>query len=207
MKKNFIVVFALVLCLNLPELAFGQPEVGRKGLGVKIGVVDPQNLGATVGFGALVDLGRISSKLNLTLDLDYWAKSQKSEVNLDFIGLPSTNAFEASFSDLAIGGTLKYIFPTKTSKISPFAGGGFGLHILRTKTKTSGFDIPGFEEPDFEFPASEQTHSNTKIGLRFAGGVSFKLGSRADGFGEVRYWLVDDFNTAAVLAGIVFKLK
>jgi len=123
MKKNFIVVFAFVLGLNLPELSFGQSD---KGLGVKIGIVDPQNLGATVGFGALVDLGRISSQLNLTLDLDYWAKSQKSEVNLDFIGLPATNAFEASFRELAIGGTLKYIFPTRTSKISPFAGGGWG---------------------------------------------------------------------------------
>jgi len=204
MKKNFIVILALVLCLNLPELSFGQAD---KGLGVKFGVVDPQNLGATVGFGALVELGRISPKLNLTIDFEYWAKSQKSEVNLNFIGLPSTNAFEASFRDLAIGGTLKYIFPTRTSKISPFAGGGLGLHILRTKTKTPGFGIPGFEDPDFEFPASEQSHSNTKIGLRFAGGLSFKLGARTDGFGEVRYWLVDDFNTAAVLAGIVFKLK
>jgi len=204
MKKNFIVILALVLCLNSPELSFGQSE---KGLGVKFGVVDPQNLGATVGFGALVELGRISSKLNLTLDLDYWAKSQKSEVNLDFIGLSLTNAFEASFRELAIGGTLKYIFPTKTSKISPFAGGGLGLHILRTKTKTPGFAIPGFGEPSLEFPESEQSNTSTKIGLRFVGGLSFKLGARTDGFGEVRYWLADDFNTAAILAGIVYKLK
>jgi len=181
MKKLFVLACALAVLLNLPSASFGQAVLGFKGIGGKLGLVDPENLSATIGFGAFADLGTLVPQLKLEGNLDLWSKSKEA------------GGAESSVRDLTFGGTVKYIFPTANPKLSPYAGGGLGLHLVRVKVK-----IPFL---------GESSETDTKIGLRFVGGVFVNLAPQIDGMGEFRYWLVEDANALAILAGIVYKLK
>ena len=198
MKKIWF-IFIIFFFINLSNPLLSQSDMGFKGIGVKIGIVDPEDLDATIGFGTFLDLGTIIPNLNLELNLDYWSKSENS---FGFFGVPTEGGFEASVSDLTVGGTTKYIFSTNSSKISPFVGGGLGLHFLRLKVK-----VPGFEIPEFQVPGFEESDTKTKIGLRFVGGLFINLSSQIEGLAEFRYWIIEDANTLAILAGIVFKIK
>ena len=55
--------FLLTLIFNLSNPLFSQSDKDFKGIGVKLGIVDPEDLDATIGFGTFLDLGTIIPNL------------------------------------------------------------------------------------------------------------------------------------------------
>jgi len=176
----------LVLFLLITSISFAQAQIGFKGVGGALGYVKPENVDATIGFGAVVDLGTVSQNLGLEADVDYWSKSEKA------------GGFESSFRDLSIVGVVKYLFALENSQIKPYALGGLGFHFFKSKVEVPdifGVGLGGtFED------------SETKIGIDIGGGAAYGVNEKVDVFAEARYRLVSDINQFLVKVGAIFKL-
>ena len=96
--------------------AFAQADIGFKGAGLRLGLVDPEGaIESTIGFEGIADLGTFN-KFALEGSILYWNKS----VN------------PASWRDLAFGVTGRYFFDMGESAIQPFASAGLGIHLYKT---------------------------------------------------------------------------
>ncbi len=115
MQKAFVVVFLIFLSTAV----MAQSAIGFRAVGGKLAVVDPENIEAVVGFGAFADLGTIAPNIALEATVDYWSKSESSAFGA-----------EASVSDLAVGGLVKYLFMEEEAPLRPFVGGGLGIHFV-----------------------------------------------------------------------------
>lgn len=97
--------------------------MGLKGIGARLGLVDPEDASSTVAYGVHVDAGEIVSHLHLTPLLEYW----------------SAGAGSVDRSDLNIGANVDYDFPLSGASFTPYAGGGLGWHHLKaTEGNVSG---------------------------------------------------------------------
>jgi opacity protein-like surface antigen len=132
-KKVFICTLALLLAIMVTT-AFAEADLGVRGAGGSLGLVDIE-FGSTVGFGGLLELGQISPNVRLEANLDYWSKSYNSI----WLG-------KYSISDLALGGTVKYDLGDEDSAARWYVGGGLGMHILSSdivSTSRIGLDVLG----------------------------------------------------------------
>ena len=106
---------ALSGALALADTAPGSHGLGFKGLGARIGFVDPEGASSTVALGLHLDAGEFVQHVHVMPLLEYW-KVGASGVDL---------------SDLMIGSDINVDFPIEGGKIIPYAGGGLGLHFLK----------------------------------------------------------------------------
>ncbi len=95
--------------------------MGLKGIGARIGLVDPEDASSTVAYGLHVDAGEIVPHLHLTPLLENW----------------SAGAGGVDRSDLTIGANIDYDFPLSGASFTPYAGGGLGWHHI--KATQTGF--------------------------------------------------------------------
>lgn len=181
MKKLILPVAILGLCTFASQNALAQSNLGMKGWGVQVGMVSPESMDATLGFGAFADLGTMTPNLRLVPHLDYWSKS----VDL-------TGGGTSSVRDIALTVRGKYMIPVSNPSIQPFAGAGLGLHILSAKVEAPGF------------PTEED--SSTKLGLDFGGGVTSPMNPKTDFVAEAWYGVVDSFSQLSLKVGLAFKL-
>jgi opacity protein-like surface antigen len=110
MSKKLVISLVIAISVLISSEAFGQTDIGFKGIGLKLGYVDPDKIDETMGFGAIADLGTLTLQLGWEAELAYWSKS--------------------GGSDVGILSSAKYSFPVPESRFSPFMGGGLGLHIF-----------------------------------------------------------------------------
>jgi opacity protein-like surface antigen len=178
MKRVLVFLTAVLFSSIITETTFSQSNIGIMGVGGKLGFVNPEEVSAVIGFGALVDLGTITPDIVLEGNLDYWSKSKGS------------GAAETSFRDLILGGTAKYIFKGSNPKLRPFASGGVAFHFFK-------FDAPGDLLDD----------SDIKIGIHLGGGLFYALSPQIDLLADGRYSIVSDVSQLAIQGGIVYKLK
>lgn len=87
-------------------------DFGFKGIGGKLGLVDPEALSATVGFGAHADLGTIGKIVRLVPSLEYWSKDSFSQFSINIDG--------------------RYYY--SDGKIDPYVGAGLGLFFTSFDT-------------------------------------------------------------------------
>jgi opacity protein-like surface antigen len=184
-----LILIGLLCCLAAgPILA--QSDLGFKGVGGEIGLVSPQDVDTTVGFGLFTDLGFVAPRFQLEGFLDYWSQTEVS-----------TAGSEVSVRDLAFGMRGKYIFPNQNPGLRPFAGFGLGLHFLNAEISIADIDYGGVFIPGETF-----SDSTTRLGLDLGGGVAAALSDKTDFIGEMWYGIVDDFNQLSIKAGILYKL-
>ncbi|KAA3662920.1 MAG: autotransporter outer membrane beta-barrel domain-containing protein [Calditrichaeota bacterium] len=175
MKKLVLVLLAL---LFVTGGAFAQSDIGLKGAGLRLGLVDPDVIDSTIGFEGIADLGTIN-QFALEASILYWSKS---------VGA-------ASVRDLAFGATGRYFFEMEDSPIKPFASAGVGIHMFKT-------------EVDFDFGflgSGSESVSSTEFGIKVGGGANYELNEKMTLTGEVSYHLGDaeQFN---ILGGILYHL-
>src|SRR5262245_2997983 len=96
-----------------------QSGLGLQGIGVRLGVVDPEDASSTVLFGAHVDCGQIVPHLHLIPEFEYWS-----------VGVAGYDT-----SDLGFGLNAALDFPLQNSVVTPYIEGGLGLHFF-------SFDVP-----------------------------------------------------------------
>ncbi len=119
------VVFLSALCFALRAQAAEPTEsggLGLKGIGARIGLVDPEDASSTLAYGVHIDAGEFIPHLHLTPLLEYW----------------SAGASGVDRSDLTIGTNVDWDFPVQGAAFTPYLGGGLGLH--RLKDSAPGFD-------------------------------------------------------------------
>lgn len=184
MKKFFVIATVFCVAALAASNAFAQTPVGVRAVGVQGAWVNPDELDATYGFNAFVDVGIPLTSFVISPFIDYWSKTTESALDPNI---------ETSFRDWAVGGTLKWTFPVPNPIFQPFVGGGLAAHMLKSEISDAilgSIDV-----------------SDTKIGWHVGGGSSFGLGASNWSLQtEAWYTDVDGFNTTQVKAGLAFRI-
>lgn len=177
MKWFALAIAAVAICTIAAQDATAASDVGLKGVGAKFGVVNPDDMDATAGFGAFVDLGTVD-RVRLIPYLDYWSQNETS---------PGT---ETTFSDLTLGMRGHYEFPVNSS-FQPYAGLGLGIHVMNSEF-TSGTTVVD--------------DSATELGMDIGGGVLTDLSPRFGILGELWYGFVSEANQFSARVGVEYRL-
>jgi opacity protein-like surface antigen len=189
MKNLWILVITIGAVALMSTGVSAETDIGFKGAGLELGIVNPEDVDATWGIGVFADLGTFMPQLGFSAYADYWGKNQ-DEFGTEF-----------DFRDIAIGARTKWYFPIKNPKIQPYAGAGLGIHFLKAKVTIPDQNIGGTL-----VPGSTATATDEKIGLDIGGGMTAKLNDRADFVGEMWLGLVSDINQMSMKVGILYKL-
>ena len=184
MRKLFVTaVIVCALALSFTTV-LAQSPVGLKAVGIEAGWVSPENIDATWGIAAFFDVGMPMPNLYVVPFVDYWTKSES---------ITGTTG-EFTYSDLAIGGRLKYVIPTAMPTFQPYIGAGLAAHMLKAEWDGASQLIGNLDL------------SETKIGYLFGGGMSFNVHERVDLVTEAWYGVVEDFNQTTVKGGFAIRL-
>jgi Outer membrane protein beta-barrel domain len=190
MKKLLISLTVLLICTVASQNARAQADIGFKSVGISAGLVNPEDLDATLGFGAFADLGTINPNIRLSAHLDYWSHSED---------VPGGG--DASVGDISVTARGKYMFEVAHSQLQPYAGAGLGLHFLHSEIKIpdqviGGITIPGMTADD----------SATKLGLDIGGGFQMPINPKTDFVTDAWFSIVDSVNMLSLKVGVAFKL-
>lgn len=177
------------LCVFVVSNAVAQSDIGLKAAGLEVGIVNPEDLDATIGFGALADLGTIVPNVMLEANVGYWSKSEEE------FGM------EASVRDISVGARAKYLFNITNSRIRPFAGGGLSMHFLNAEVTIPEQDVMGFT-----IPGSSASDSSTKLGLDLGGGFYAPVSPKMNFVTELWLGIVSDVNQLSMRVGMMYNL-
>lgn len=145
--------------------------LGFKGIGARIGFVDPEGASSTLDLGFHIDAGEIARNVHVAPIAEYW------KVGVSGIDL----------SDFSVGLDLMLDFPLQDSRMTPYAGGGLGLHFVKVDDPAGASD------------------SDSKLGLNVQGGIRTDAMPNLALFGELRYNFVSDFNQLKILGGFTYR--
>jgi len=159
------------------------PELGLKGAGFEVGLINADNVDQTFGFGVFANLGTVAPNVMMEAYANYWQVTEQFFVTS-----------EIRMRDISVGTRAKYAFNVNNPKITPYAGAGVGLHFLNAKYEDS-------VAPAFNTDASE-----TKLGLDVGGGMLAAVSDRASFVGEAWYSFVPDFNQFSMKIGMEYAL-
>jgi hypothetical protein len=186
-----IAVFACVLIsLVWTAEAAAQVNLGLRGVGVRAGLVDPENVETTYVIGLFTGLGSIHPRLSLESYVNYWEKSRQM-----------SSAGDLSVRDIAIGARVEYSVPMPSSIAAPFVGVGLSIHFLNGTAHGPGYatgSVPAIKAPLVD--------SDTRLGLDVGGGVRATASSNIDIVGEMMYSFVDEFGFFSLTVGLVYNL-
>lgn len=184
--RNVGLVLVVLVMLSVPALA--QSNIGLQSVGGRLFYTDFSGSSA-IGVGGVVGLGEIAPQISLEGNVDYWSKSFGS------------GDFSSSLRDIAIGGTVKYLFSTKDAQIKPFVNGGLALHLLNSKTETPSGSIGGINY------GGSYSNTDTKIGIDIGGGAAYAMSPTLDLVGAAMYRLVSNTNQLFLSVGALVHLN
>jgi len=184
MKRIFAMLVCFLALSALTSTAMAAADFGLKGIGVRVGVVEPENLDTTVGFGLFMDLGTFHPNVAFETYASYWSNSFD-------VGLA-----ESSFSDIVIGAKVEYMFTVSRPTIHPFIGAGLSAHIMKSSASIAAIG---------PFEAMNLDATDTKMGLDLGGGLRAGVADQVDIIGEAWYTFVSDFNQLTATGGIAYK--
>jgi len=185
-RSLLLVVLACALVgISSPAVAQDQsqtadpqnPGLGFRGIGARIGFVDPEDASSTVVWGAHVDAGTLVRNVHLVPSFEYWSAGAE-------VGGLSTD-----LSDLTVAADINVDFPLQDARITPYLGGGLGVHFLSADS-----NVPGEEGGD-----------DTKFGLNLQGGMRNQLMPNLNIFGELRYSFVSDAGQLKLVGGFTYQ--
>lgn len=149
--------------------------LGLKGIGARIGFVDAEDASSTVAWGVHVDAGTFVQNVHIMPYFEYWSAGA------------SVNGIDASTSDLTIASDVNFDFPVQGQRITPYLGGGLGVHFL--SASATGL------------PSEDKTH----FGLNIQGGVKNQIMPNISIFGEAKYTFVSDANQIKFMGGFTYN--
>ncbi len=151
--------------------------LGFKGIGARIGFVDPEDASGTLVLGGHVDAGTFVHNVHLMPYVEYWSTgAEAGTVHVDR-------------SDFTVALDVDVDFPMAGQRITPYLGGGLGVHFLSVDTNAPG----------------ETNNDDTKAGLNIQGGLRNQLMPNVSLFGEARYSFVSDANSFRLLGGFTYN--
>jgi hypothetical protein len=190
MKKVFLLVVVVsMLAYTLPASA---SDMGLKRINGQAGLLFPstENLSYGVGFllGAGVDVGEITDNLHLVPSLSYWIMSPEVE---------GASSLDASVSNFQIAVDLQYYLKDVEGL---YFGGGLSLNF-----KSISIDYPP-EVAQF-LGESSASDSETDVGFALLGGYEMPFNKTTTGFAHLKYNIISDLNTFAIVFGVWFDMK
>lgn len=184
MKKCIVLALVACFCTPVSQNAMAS-DLGFKGVGVSVGMVSPEDIDATFGFGVFADHGWITPEIALESHIDYWSKSEDMGFG------------EVSIRDIAVGARGKYMFPT-SGRVFPFVGAGLGLHFLNAKVDVPAVDLGG----GVIIPGYTADDSETRLGLDLGGGMKMPVSPKTDFIAEAWYGIVSDVSQFSLRVGM-----
>ena len=190
MKKIFVLMLvAFVLSLTLPASA---SDMGLKRINGQVGFLFPStdNIDYGVSFllGAGADVGEITDNLHLVPSLSYWILSADPEGGAD-------SGFDISASNFQIAVDLQYYLKEVKGL---YFGGGLSINF-----KSVSWDVP----PEYAQYFPSGSDSETDVGFDLLGGYEMPIGKTTTGFAHLKYNIISDLNTFAVVFGVWFDMK
>ena len=176
MNRIVLCMLCALLCITFAYDAHAEADIGFKGVGGRLSLVFPEEVGNAFGFGGVVDLGTFAPNVGFGATLDLWFGSESS----------------VDYSDIVIAANSTYQFQVKNPKVKPYAGGGLALHIF-------SWDAPAVPP----FPAVSD--SDWKIGIDLIGGVRFATSEKLDIVGEAMFRIVSDVSQFVLSGGVIYK--
>jgi len=189
MRKCIVPVLLACFCTLVSQNAMAS-DLGLKGLGVSVGMVSPEDIDATFGFGVFADHGFITPEIALESRIDYWSKSE------------DTGFGEFSLRDIEVSARGKYMFPTSSGRLFPYAGAGLGLHFLNAKVDVPPMDLGGGNV----IPGYTAEDSETRLGLDIGGGFQMPVNPKTDFVAEAWYGIVSDVSQFSLRVGMEWAL-
>ena len=185
MKRVSAVMVAMAFCTLFAADASAQASVSLRGIGLKVGVVNPEDLDATLGLGLVFDLGTLHPNVAFESYAGYWSQTE--------------DAYGAEFGvrDFSFGAKAKYMFKTSNPTVQPYAGGGLGLHFMNAHADVD----PVYFGGTLVFPGSSVSDTETKLGVDLGGGLRIDRGSQFSFFGEGWFSIVSDISQFSLMVG------
>jgi Outer membrane protein beta-barrel domain len=187
MKRVSVALAAVAICMLTAANVSAAANVALRGIGLKVGVVNPEDIDMTLGAGLIVDLGTVHPHIALESYAGFWSQTE------EFYGS------EFRVRDIAIGAKGKYLFTTSNPSLTPFAGAGLGLHFVNAHAETPSFSFGGTV-----IPGTSVGDTDTELGLDLGGGLRIDTGSQFSFVGEGWFTLVSDVNNFSLMAGAVY---
>lgn len=174
--KKLIALIAIVGVIGFAVSAANAQSIGLRAVGIDAGYVSPDNIDGTWTAGFNMDLGVPMSNVYFQPFINYWKFSE------------TALAVDASLTDLAFGGSIKYMIPTSAPSVRPFIGAGMAAHRLTAA-------IDGVDNA-----------TETKFGYQFGGGLQVGVADRMNIVGQGWYTLVEDLNQWSLRGGLSWTL-
>jgi hypothetical protein len=184
MKPRKSQLWILLLSCLLFSVNPAVAQLGLMGVGGKLALVDPEQVGTTFGLGAFADLGLLTPDIQLEGGIDYWSKTVRATSYY-------TTA-DARIRDLTFSATAKYQLAPVGVELRPYLGGGLALHFLNAEGRLNGLTVV--------------SGSDSRLGIDLCGGVFYKVSPVFDLLGAMRYRLVRDWNHFEIRTGLLYRL-
>lgn len=188
MKRFSLALAVVAICTMTAASASAQANLALRGIGLKAGIVNPENIDATLGLGLVFDMGTLHPKVAFESYAGYWSQTE-DEFGTEF-----------GVKDFAFGAKAKYMFTTSNPTVQPYAGAGLGLHVVNAHA-----DIPPtYFGGTLIFPGSSISDTEAKIGLDLGGGLRVDRGSQFAFVGDAWFSIISDVSHFSVMVGAVY---
>ena len=186
MKRVTVALVAMAICSLLATQASAAANLALRGIGLKAGIVNPEDVDMTLGMGLIFDLGTLAPNVAFESYAGFWSQTET------FYGS------EFRMRDFSVGAKAKYLFKVSNPAVVPFAGAGLGLHFLNAHVETPSFDFGGTI-----IPGTSVGDTSTELGLDLGGGLRVDTGKKFAFIGE-SWFTVSDVNHFSIMAGAVY---
>jgi len=188
MKRVSVLMATVAFCTLVAASASAEANLALRGIGLKAGVVNPDDIDATLGVALVADLGTVHPNVALESYTGFWSQT--------------INEFGGEFGvrDFSFGANARYMFATSNPTLQPFLGGGLGLHIVNARAETD----PVYFGGTLLFPGYSVEDTDVNVGLDLGGGLRIDRGSSFAFLGEARYSIVSDVSHFSLMAGAVY---
>ena len=187
MKRISALLAAVAICTLSVAEASAQANLALRGIGLKAGVVNPEEVDATFGLGLIFDLGTVHPQWALETYAGYWSQTE------EYYGV------EAGVSDFSFGGKVKYMFNTSNPAIQPYAAAGLGLHVFDAHAETP----PVYFGGTLIYPGQSISDTYLELGLDLGGGLRIDQGGQFSFLADA-WFSITEVNHFSLMAGACY---
>jgi hypothetical protein len=188
MKRFGVVLAAVAFCTLWAADAWAQANVALRGIGLKAGIVNPEDFDATLGAAIIFDLGTVHPNVALESYAGYWSQTEEAY------------GVEVGVRDFSLGAKGKYVFTTQNPTVQPFVGGGLGLHVLNAHAETAPVYLGG----TLLYPGTSSDDTELRVGLDLGGGIRIDRGSQFAFLADAWFSVVSDASHFSLMLGAVY---
>ncbi len=188
MKRFSVALVAVAICMLIAASASAQANLALRGIGLKAGIVNAENVDATLGGTLVFDLGTVHPSIALESYAGFWSQTDNSF------------GFEYGVRDFSFGAKGKYMFETSNPTVQPYLGTGLGFHVLNAHVDSPAISLGG----NVIDPGYSASDTNLKVGWDLGGGLRIDHGGKYAFVGDAWYTLVSDVSQFSMMIGAVY---